>query len=178
MAKTETIHVTDLRRLYKKVQNKVDTVLKRPFKDTRGMFTQLALTIDRDAMMTFKKQGEWEGRTKWQPFSSRTLQTDAGTWKIRYGTDLKGRPKGTYTPGVLRKGIRRYSGSSKLLQAGGGFRMSFGVQKLTMKSMRYGTVHRLAEDIMSSPERQVIQFTEKDQKRYGTLLVRWIKGKL
>jgi hypothetical protein len=186
MAKTETIYVKDLRRLYSKVQKKMDKVLKRPFKDTRSMFTQLALMIDDDTMKTFKNQGEHQGRKRWPDFGRGQgvdyyRNPNTGLYAIRYGTTLKGRERGTYKPGVKRPGFgskKRYNSSSQLLQASGAFRLTFGIQKLTMKSMRYGTRHKLAEQIMSDPARPTIQLTKKDEKRYGSLIIRYIKGKL
>lgn len=172
----------DLKKAYKKIYNG----LEKPFKKSRDVFTQLGVQIDRDTMLTFKRQGAYRGREKWlgynwgqgvtykgtKSFPSSTRMR-SGLYRIRYGTDLTGRKKGTYELFKKRTGIRRFSGSSKLLQASGGFKKSFKVLKIDKKKMLYGTRMDIAQKIMSNPDRQVVQVTERDKKRYFRTVYNW-----
>jgi hypothetical protein len=161
-------------RLDKDTKNKFRKLFLNPFKDIRQYWTALLLMIDRDTQLTFRGQGARKGKPgAWEDYSPNTLVSKSGTWNIRYGTDLRGRPKGSYIPGKLRRGIRRYSFSSKLLQASGMFRKSFGLIKMTRRRLEYGTQHKLAEDIMGTKNRNVLHVTASDEKRYLDLFGRW-----
>ena len=149
-----------------------------PIKDTKAFFSLLGIMIDNDTKLTFKRQGARSGAPAWPKFSPHTLRTRAGTPKIRYGTDLRGRPRGTYKPGVKRKGkIRRYAPDSKLLQASGSFKRSFGIQSVTEKRLKYGTSFAIADKIMRSPRspwhRPVLFITAQDEARYGRRFKDW-----
>jgi hypothetical protein len=157
MAGSKTIKFKDLPETLRKG-------LTRPLKKTREYFSLMGALIDRQTQMQFRSEGGRAG-TKWKAFSPATLQSPSGLYNIRYGTDLKGRPKGTYTPGKKRD-IRRYSASSKLLQASGLFRKSFEVKKITNKNVVYGTNHELAGTIGSKPERQVLVVTDRDRQEF------------
>lgn len=170
-------------------KHRIKVGLMRPIKGARAFFTALAIMVDQDAMLTFRHEGARAGHVAWMPFSANTLQTKAGTWKIRYGTDRKPldksslaslranwvRTRGFGATGEMRKGIRRYGTKSKLLQAGGGFMRSFRIRNVTNKSMLYGTNHVLAEKIMSLGERRTASFqnrnvlfiTPKDEQKYA-----------
>jgi len=143
--------------------------LKKPIDNARTFFQILGLKIDSVTQLTFRAEGARAGHRAWTPFSRDTLFTRAGTWKIRYGTDLRGRPKGSYIPGKLRKGVRRYSSSSKLLLASGGFRRSFGIIRITNDYVMYGIkgLQMRKLKIGSKPERQVLFVTEQDKIRWG-----------
>jgi hypothetical protein len=145
---------------------KIADALEEPFRQSRKFLTRLGTVMDRDTSLVFRNEGNYSGHDKWKFFSINTLVTKRGTWKIRYGTDRKGRAKGTYKPGVLRPGIRRYSPQSKLLQASGGFRKSFGVQRILNQRLIYGTNMEIAKDIMSDPVRNVLEVTKQDEQRY------------
>ena len=182
---------TKVIKLDRNTAKKITQGIIKPIKNPKPLFKILVTRIDRDTMKTFDNQGQWEGRKKWPPFSPKTLRTEVGTWKIRYGTDK--RPKRTmeqlnkyktehglwFKRGYMKgyESDRRYGGNSKLLQASGMFRASFRKLKETNKSITYGTNHKLAGKIGSKPVRQVLQYTKTDQKRYGKLIkTYWIKG--
>jgi hypothetical protein len=156
----------ELSKAYKRIAQGI----QGPFKSTRRMFVQLGTMIDRDTILTFKKEGGYQDRIKWPGFSPKTVKTKNGTWKIRYGTDLTGRPG---MQGKYRPGIRRYSANSKLLQASGGFRNSFKIIKIGNEKMTYGTTHKLAGKIGSNPVRNPLQYTNKDQSTYTRTILNW-----
>jgi len=163
------------------VMKKILAGVAAPSKKYRDYFSILGTMIDTDVRITFRQEGQRGGRPKWHPFSEGTLRTPRGTWNIRYGTDLRGRPKGSYIPGQLRKGVRRYSPTSKLLQAGRGFSRSFGIRSITDRQLVYGTNHAKAEEIMRSPasrfHRPVLFVTAGDKERYAKRFKNWwLKG--
>lgn len=159
---------------------RIEVGLNRPLRRGREFFAALALMVDRDAMLAFRRQGERGGHPRWKRFSENTLRTPAGTKKIRYGTDLRPldpealrqlrarwiRTKGFGATGEMRKGVRRYSSTSKLLQASGGFRNSFKIRMIRRNRMLYSTNHELAEKIMSHGPRNVLFITSRDEIRY------------
>jgi len=161
---------SQLKAAYKKIAKGMG----RPFKSIRRMFMQLGVMIDTDTMLTFKKEGGYLTRTPWQGYAKSTmekLKTYPELGKIRYGTDLRGRPG---MQGKFRgKSIRRYDDKSKLLQTSGSFRDSFRIIKIGVKKMRYGTTHNLAQNIMSNPARPVLQYTTSDQGRYAKTILGW-----
>jgi hypothetical protein len=159
----------------KKAFDKITRGLIKPFEKTKILFYQLGAIIDRNTMMTFKNQGNYGGRKKWLDYNwgqgvnykgSRTFPSStryrSGNYKLRPGTDNS-------------KG-RRFSSSSKLLQASGSFRYSFRILNITNKSMEYGTNLDIAEKIMSNPERQVLDVTPKDKKDFINQIMRWYNG--
>jgi hypothetical protein len=164
---------------FKKVQVVLNKGLTAPFKNARSMFLQLGTMIDRDTVLTFKGQGKYLDRRKWKGYARSTmekLKTYPGLGKIRYGTDLRGRPG---MQGRFRgKGIRRYDRNSKLLQASGGFRQSFRILKVGSKKMVFGTRHKLAGKIGTDPLRQVLHYTNTDKRRYGNLITNWWSKKI
>lgn len=145
--------------------------LKNPLGNAGDFFKTLGVVIDRDTILQFKTQGA-RGGSKWKKLNNNTLRTKAGTYNIRYGTDLKGRTKGTYKPGALRKGIRRYSSSSKPLLASGLFQKSFRIMTVNKRGLKYGTDHELAGKIGSNPTRQVLVVTKNDLETYEKM---WAK---
>lgn len=174
MAKTYNVRTpAELRRAYERIAKGI----AGPFKSTRRMFMMLGVQIDRDTQLTFKGQGAYTGRQKWVSFNKgrgvgfmgSTTRTKKGTWKIRYGTDQSG----VGSQGKFRPGARRYSMSSKLLQASTQFKQSFRILKVGNMNMLYGTRHRLAEEIMSNPARPAIQYTRVDRDRYAKTIIGW-----
>ena len=105
-----------------------------------------------------------------------TTLTESGTRKIRYGTDLRGAGMhGTRGKiGYVRKGVRRYTGRSRMLQASGAFKKSFRPLAITSKGLMYGTRFKNAEGIMSNPARPVVFVTEKDRHSYFYLFRRFV----
>lgn len=134
----------------------------RPIKNSRGFFKTLGVLINKDISIIFKNEGALSGSGfhKWKPFSPRTLKTIDGKWAHRPGTD--------------KSKTRKYSARSKLLQASGLFRKSFGILWLKNKSVKVGTIHKLAKDIMSNPKREVIKTNARVIGRYRDLFFRWV----
>ena len=177
----------ELKRAYQRIAKGI----QKPFKSTRRMFVQLGVQIDRDTILTFKREGAHDGRMPWKPFSLNTLRTKLGTPKLRYGTDKK--PKRTakelakyktehgywYRPGKMPgyTGDRRYGTKSKLLQASGGFRDSFKIIRIGKDRMKYGTTYggKLAENIMKNPARPALQYTRQDELKYMKTIIGWWK---
>ena len=151
--------------------DKIAKGIGRPLKTARPYFQTLGVMIDKDTQETFRSQGRRSGNPAWKPFSPLTLRMASGKFRIRYGTDKQGIKGGQGKP---RKGIRRYSNSSKLLQASGLFRKSFRVMRVTNSSLKYGTVHQLGGKIGSNPERQVLFITPRDNARYSETFRKFI----
>lgn len=190
---TTTINVKTPAEL-KKAYKKIGLGIQKPLKNTRRMFIQLGVQVDRDTMLTFKKEGAYQDREPWKKFNmgrgvgfydtkkGSTTRTKKGTWKIRYGTDLNPKyPKWKGIPrtkgGQIKKipGMRRFGMKSKLLQAGGGFKSSFKIIRVSNKKMRYGSNYGgdLAENIMKYPKRPVVQYTKADEKKYTRNILSW-----
>lgn len=165
--------------------DKIIRKVRRPQENTTGFFVLLNAKFDQWTQITFRRQGARAGHPAWPSWNrgrgfnvlGGTTLTKAGTRKIRYGTDVlpkwpgnKGRPsRGFGMTGYIRTGVRRYTGASKLLQASGGFRRSFGRMRLRKDGLNYGTTFGLAERIMSNPMRQVLFITPSDEKEIGRL---------
>lgn len=137
------------------------------------------IKFDQWTQLAFRLQGARSGSPAWPTWNKGlgfnvlggTTLTKAGTRKIRYGTDIKtkwpnnlGRPSRGASPGYIRVGVRRYTGASKLLQASGSFRRSFGKIRQNKSALYYGTKFELAEKIMSNPIRNVLFITPQDEK--------------
>lgn len=162
---------------YNQLKSTLELGLFKITKKTIDFFKILGASIDRDTLLQFKTEGARGGK-KWKTFSPNTLRMPSGKFRIRYGTDKKGRPKGSYTPGVYRSGIRRYSESSKLLQASGLFKSSFSILSLSKDRLLYGTKHKLAGVIGSNPERQVLVVNSSDKIRYKKIYDNYIKKEM
>ena len=152
------------------ISKKIGAVYDYPMTLTKDFNYLLGLMIQRDIDMTFRLEGERAGHPKWIDFKNGEgvigYLSNAGTWAKRYGTD--------------ESKTRRYSSSSKLLQASGSFRKSFGtpfgIFVNTKRSIKVGTKHELAKDIMSSPKREVVFVTDKDIRKYRKLFQRWLQN--
>lgn len=154
--------------------------VRKPQENSLGFFVLLNAKLDQWTQIAFRAEGLRGGNPKWPSWNrgrgfnilGGTTLTKAGTRKIRYGTDLSAKwPKNIGRPalkrgttGFIRTGVRRYTGSSKMLQASGGFRRSFGRIRVRKEGLNYGTTFNLAEKIMSSPTRQVLFITPQDEK--------------
>jgi len=152
-----------------------------PIKNSIVFMKLLGVNIDRDTKLLFKNEGALQpyGIGKWTPFAKSTMEKlKCGLGKIRYGTDLKGRPKGTYKPNEVRSNMRRYNTSSKLLQASGGFKKTwgkpFGVFQISATRLKYGTNIKIAEKIMSVKNRQVLKFNERRYQAISNLFYSYI----
>lgn len=141
----------------------------------------IAMKVDQYTQQTFQNEGARRGHEKWSPFSDRTLHPSSvdadgvvkihlDKWRKRPGTD-----------GAVG---RRYSANSKLLQASGGFRRTFGIQSISNKSFRYGTFQNLdssrgpikTKDIIK--DRDVIFLTREDYAEIRGLFAKWTKSKI
>jgi len=142
-------------------------------------FNLLGIKIDQMTQLTFRMLGARSGMPKWRGYS---LLTQHPSWKANdskypsykgkhYNPDRWNRRRGTDNA----KG-RRYSEGSKLLQASGGFRQSFKINKATNKSLTYGTNHNIAKEIIG--DRPVLFFTDSDSSIVGKMFLRFIKEKL
>ena len=158
---------------------KIMNGLAKPFEASQAFFVLLGSKIDQQTQQTFRGLGMRKGGGSLWPTWNKgrgfnvlggTTQTKAGTRKIRYGTDLRGKGMhGTGKIGYVRKGVRRYTGQSKLLQASGGFRKSFKLLKINKKGLMYGTQFKIAEEIMSKPARPVLFVSNTDSKQFFRL---------
>jgi len=125
---------------------------------------------------TFRTQGARDGMRPWREFSTYTLhpvyyladetpKIAINTWNIRYGTDMKGK-----TPRRKRgANVRRYSPSSKLLQASGGFRNSFRNILLSRQRSIVGSTMKNAAEIIG--DRPVIRVSSRDKSHFQRLLI-------
>jgi hypothetical protein len=114
----------------------------------------------------------------------------AMTWKIRYGTDMKGMDKNTLTElkkkwgwghrGYMRSGARRYGPNSKLLQASGSFMRSFRIMNINSEGVSYGTAYERAMEIMAGKDkpRPVLFVTEQDTKFIARQFVEFARRNL
>jgi hypothetical protein len=163
---------------FKKLSSVLVKGLLRPTKKSFTLMQGIGLQLQKDTDLTFKFEGSPPryDRPRWERFSPKTMRTEVGTPKIRYGTDLRPLDKmrlselkskwGWGRRGFMRKGVRRYTSRSKLLQASGGFRSSFHIIKVNRSKVKFGTDHKLAGKIGANPERQIIHFTAGDRERY------------
>jgi len=152
----------------------IEVIIKgigRPLRFTKQFFASLGSVVDRNTQLNFRFQGARSGGTAWPVFSEKTLKSKTGKFKIRYGTDLMGRPG---MQGRKRTKIRRYSNASRLLQASGLFKLSFRVLRFTKKELLFGSRHRLAGKIGSKPERQTVTVTNNDLITFSRMWRRFI----
>ncbi len=143
---------------------KFTDVFEKPLQQTDVFFKLLGAKVHQKTMLTFRHQGERDDHKKWLNYNwgkghilGGSTRMKSGTWRIRYGTDMKGRPG---MQGIPRKTQRRYSETSKLLQASGEFMRSFRVTETDKKHMRYETNHEKASLIMR--RREVLFVTKND----------------
>lgn len=148
--------------------NNVVISLGTPFSKTNisDFWKLVALMFDQNVQQTFRGEGyRGAGTEAWPIFSPYTLHpvsTLGGTKSIVYDQWNK-------RPGTDGARTRRYTANSKLLQASGLFKQSFIVQEASEKTILYGTKHKLANEIMSSPTRQVLTVTDRDTQRLAVM---------
>lgn len=135
-------------------------------KNIRDFWKVLAVSFDQNTQQTFRGEGyRGVGTESWPVFSPRTLHPSK-KYKINshesIAIDLN---KWNRRPGTDGAKSRRYTAGSKLLQASGLFKSSFRIISENNQRIVYGTKHRLAEDIMSKPERQVLMVTDRDKRQ-------------
>lgn len=123
----------------------------------------LGIKIDQQTQTNFRQLGARAGHKPWPALSINTIQTKNGTFKKRPGTD------GSKT--------RRYSSSSKPLQASGLFRQSHGIIRTTHKKLSYGTLHQLAKKIIRDPQsrfhRPTVFVLASDRALYNKMFANW-----
>lgn len=139
--------------------------LMSPFKRTKKYFDIAGAKILQWAFLTFRLSGARSGHKVWRGFSQNTLGyfTQAGfRFRLRPGTD--------------KSRTRRYSAASKMMQASGLFRNSFGVLSVTNRFVKVGTRHRLAKKIMSSGGgRNVLFVTRLDKLTLGNMFSKFYR---
>ena len=150
-----------------------------PIQSSREFFKdELAVSIDKDVQRMFKGQGSRKRISgEWKPYSPFTLHP---SWKTKSGRKTNA-SKFNRRPGTDKSKSRRYSSSSKLLQASGSFRRSFKVIKIDDKTMTYGTNYELASDIISGGgknRRQVLVVTDRDKAFYQKIWFNFNKKKV
>ena len=160
-----------------------------PFNSFSQAFSALGILIDRDTQLQFRSLGA-RGGTPWPGLSKKTVKTELGTWRIRYGTDKNPKRNSEelktyktannlwYKPGYMKgyKNQRRYGPNSKPLVASGLFKKSFKTLKITNERLLYGTQYDNAENIMRN--RPVLVISTQDVERYATLFNKWYNRKL
>ena len=138
--------------------------LEKPLKNTKTFFNVIGLQVDQLTQLTFRVLGARAGHKKWVGYSQRTLHPSWMTaGGLKYNRDKWNRRRGTDG-----NKTRRYSTNSKMLQAGGGFRQSWKILSTTNKKLVYGSRMKIADQIMSNPERPVLFLTSKDYRKIQT----------
>lgn len=179
----------------KKGIEQIKNGLLKPISSIVEFFRDLGVLVDRQTQLTFRMLGR--GPIRWPKLSRSTIATQSktiSTFKIRYGTDKK--PKRTrsalieyktkndlwFKPGPMKgyKSQRRYSSHSKPLQASGSFRKSFRVQRISRRSLIYGSNYmvngKLVADKIQKGGRNVLFVLPEDEKEYSNLLLKfWFK---
>jgi hypothetical protein len=142
--------------------------------DSQKLMAAIATFNLQQIFRTFRGQGARDGFQQWRAFRKSTLHptyhTKSGlrvssTWNIRYGTDMQGK-KPRRKRGA---NVRRYSASSKLLQASGGFRNSFRAMRITSHDAIVGSTMQKAPKIIS--DRPVIRVSNSDLTHFRRLLI-------
>lgn len=156
------LNKTDINRLIKDLQKPID--------DASHFFTLLGAKYYQWTDLTFKHSGQRGRHNRWVGFSQRTLhpsyiasngelRINTKQWRNRIGTD------GT---------VSKYSSSSKLLDASGGYRQSFNIIKQTKKQLTFGTNHQIRGVIGAEPERQVLQIDDADRTEIKNMFRKYV----
>ena len=168
---------------------KILDYIKRPVNNALPFFKNLGAYFYRTTNLTFKSEGARDEHPAWSSYKKSTLQTDAGTWKIRYGTDMKGIGRGALTElkkkwgwghiGYMRKGARRYSFNSKMLQASGSFKDSFRTMWVDKSGIVFGSNYHAENDGASAAEiagkREILFLTMADKSFIRSYFSQFIK---
>lgn len=149
---------------------KITKAMQRPLDRSKTFLSILGSMIDSDVQAIFRGLGVRPGAgRKWDGYMQSTIKTKAGKFKRRPGTD--------------NAKTRKYSGTSKMLQASGGFRKSFKTISVSPNKLVYGTRLSLkgkdiSAAIMSDPERQVLFVSNQDIARYGSVYRRFFNKEI
>lgn len=155
--------------------------LKLPLQGIVKFWTMLGLKLDQFAQLTFRTSGARSGHKQWAGYSLLTLHPhwkavkssfpeasgyhyNPMKWNRRLGTD------GAKT--------RRYSDSSKMLMASGGFAKSFTILDISKDHLIYGTRHKDAVEIMADhgKERPVLFITSSDRQEIYNMFRNYVYG--
>ena len=159
--------------------------IQKPIKHAAPFFKILGMKVRQATDLTFRVLGKRDNHKAWVGYNrgkgveyfdgkkGSSTRTRTGTWRIRYGTDLKGRSGMQGVPRKVGRGDR-YSPMSVMLQKSGGFRNSFNILKVTDKSMKFGSRKKIAAQIMSDPDRPVLFVTNNDKKSWTILFKKFI----
>ena len=133
--------------------------MNEPIDNARPYFNILGLKVDQSTQNTFRNLGARGGNPKWKGYSPRTLHP---SWTLKDGTGRINWNKWNKRRGTDNAKTRRYSASSRMMQASGDFRKSVRVLSVTNDRLTYGTRHQDAEEIISA--RPVLFVTQADRK--------------
>lgn len=154
--------------------------LLQPAERSAELMKLIGQKLDQNTQTTFRLLGARDGHSKW-------LDYNKGLGHIPGGTTMnkRGEFKGTRASGIWKKRPgtdhaknRRYSFNSKMLQASGGFRKSFGVIQTEDNKITYGAQpdwQDLAESIIDGhgANREVLFVTENEHQGYQRLALAW-----
>jgi hypothetical protein len=159
--------------------------LLQPIDNRVELLKVIGTKLQQNTDVTFRLLGARDGHAKW-------LDYNKGEGHIPGGTTMnkRGEFKGTKAKGIWKrrggtdnaKG-RKYSFNSKMLQASGGFRKSFGLIQTTDDKLTYGVQpdwQDLAGKIISGhgAVREVLFVTENEYDGYKKLAVAWFANKI
>jgi hypothetical protein len=137
--------------------------LMRPRTKQMQYWKLVSAKIFQQTMLTFKRLGARPGLSAWKRLSLRTLHP---SHRLANGGISINLSKWRKRPGTDGNSTRRYSSTSKTLQASGLFRNSFVFLSANNNDMKFGTRHKLAKAIMSNPTRNVLNVTKSDRATY------------
>lgn len=142
---------------------------ERPIEKNKKFFSLLSILIDQSTQLTFRTLGARAGHPAWPGYSELTLHPSS----MRGGQRVINRNKWNRRRGTDNSKSRKYSANSRMLQASGGFRKTFGAMSIKKGQLIYGIkgvkMRNLGRDIMSDPERQVLFVNSQDRKQWGRL---------
>jgi phage gpG-like protein len=145
--------------------------LLQPTEKSIELMKLIGQKLDQNTQTTFRLLGARDGHPRWLDYNrgrghlpGGSTQYPNGRWKPRPGTD------GART--------RKYSAASKMLQASGGFRKSFGVIQTENDKITYGVQsdwEDLAGNIIKDhgAVREVLFVTDNEYEGYQRLALAW-----
>jgi hypothetical protein len=146
--------------------------LLQPTEKSLDLMKAIGTKLQQNTDITFRTLGARDGHSRWLDynkgrghFPGGSTQYASGKWKKRIGT---GSPKTS----------KRYSASSKMLQATGGFRKAWGVIQTEDKKLTYGVQNDwedLAGNIIKDhgAVREVLFITDNEYEGYQRLALAW-----
>jgi len=135
-----------------------------PLKKTKKFFDTLGLQMEQLTDLTFRLLGARSGHKKWVGYSQRTLHP---SWMTKSGLKFN-RDKWNKRRGTDNSKTRRYNANSPMLKASGGFMRSWRILRTTNRKLVYGSEKKIADAIMSNPERPVLFLMPKDLRKIRT----------